>query len=489
MLYSTDVILGTIHAACFHGDAELLQLHLNRLQRNIDLIDQPDECGMYPLHWAALGGSDECINILLEVGCSVDCLNNGLNSPLLLAAAQGHHTSILILIGCGADVLIRNLSDRDALWMAVLYGSNSPQLYDTIHVLVDAGVQLDMPDASGSTPLHECAARNLSRPVLILVDSGANISATHERNGLTPLHLACSNDSPDPETIRCFLEKGGRPNWRDAANRTAFDMVLSTHSLISKSSAKRENSPSAQVTDDITTFSMTVLPILCELVRKGCRYNADDISHLRPSFQDAINSSKVQWVHELVPDILVEYLGDSECHKFFSCNWTKDSASKCCLLCLDKFTLTNRRHHCRVCGALCCDHCSTKRVAIPAGLGESDPSSPKSSVSDGRVCDSCYNVLNYESQQWKMNIVKRQKEKAQLAMRAANVVKLPLPTQSNDVKRETAQNVMAEAMQGMHERGQRLQETSDRAEKLRDAATDFNKMTKELVARQKRSGW
>ena len=74
-------------------------------------------------------------------------------------------------------------------------------------------------------------------------------------------------------------------------------------------------------------------------------------------------------------------------------------------------------------------------------------------------------------------------------MRAANVVKLPLPTQSNDVKRETAQNVMAEAMQGMHERGQRLQETSDRAEKLRDAATDFNKMTKELVARQKRSGW
>ena len=212
----------------------------------------------------------------------------------------------------------------------------------------------------------------------------------------------------------------------------------------------------------------------------------------------------------------MEYLGDSECHKFFSCNWTKDSASKCCFLCLDKFTLTNRRHHCRVCGALCCDHCSIKRVAIPAGLGESDPSSPKSSVSDGRVCDSCYNVLNYESQQWKMNIgthslthsptylltysltysliyvltiVKRQKEKAQLAMRAANVVKLPLPTQSNDVKRETAQNVMAEAMQGMHERGQRLQETSDRAEKLRDAATDFNKMTKELVARQKRSGW
>ena len=40
-----------------------------------------------------------CLRILLDKGADVDCLNSGLNSPLLLAAAYGHDTVARILIG------------------------------------------------------------------------------------------------------------------------------------------------------------------------------------------------------------------------------------------------------------------------------------------------------------------------------------------------------------------------------------------------------
>ena len=35
-----------------------------------------------------------------------------------------------------------------------------------------------------------------------------------------------------------------------------------------------------------------------------------------------------------------------------------------CLLCSARFTLFKRPHHCRFCGACCCDDCSKKRVSI-----------------------------------------------------------------------------------------------------------------------------
>jgi hypothetical protein len=47
-----------------------------------------------------------------------------------------------------------------------------------------------------------------------------------------------------------------------------------------------------------------------------------------------------------------------------SSQWVSDDSSDLCQRCCMKFTLFNRRHHCRHCGRLVCDNCSKHRVAF-----------------------------------------------------------------------------------------------------------------------------
>jgi len=282
-----EVIIGTIFCAAYSGDMELIT---SILSDDVTEIDSTDELGMSPIHWAAFNGHSHMVEYLLKVGARIDQLNNGLNSALMLAAAQGHETVVLFLLANDADIHIRNIKDRDALYMAVLYAQQSKGLYLILRALIGHGVDVNMPDASGAPPLHECASRNLSRSVLLLVDCGAEVNVGHSRNGLTPLQLACTALIPDVETVRSLLDKGAFPNWKDAAMRTAIDMVLSTHALRFKNLAAQnlstsDNDGMKRTVDEVASFVQDALPVLMELIRKGGRYPDDAIATLRKSFQ------------------------------------------------------------------------------------------------------------------------------------------------------------------------------------------------------------
>ncbi|KFV48575.1 Zinc finger FYVE domain-containing protein 26, partial [Tyto alba] len=64
--------------------------------------------------------------------------------------------------------------------------------------------------------------------------------------------------------------------------------------------------------------------------------------------------------------------------------WIPDDTEMICMVCkTERFTMFNRRHHCRRCGRLVCSSCSTKKMAVEAC---------RENLS--RVCDQCYSYYN-----------------------------------------------------------------------------------------------
>ncbi|XP_058715041.1 zinc finger FYVE domain-containing protein 26 isoform X8 [Poecile atricapillus] len=67
--------------------------------------------------------------------------------------------------------------------------------------------------------------------------------------------------------------------------------------------------------------------------------------------------------------------------------WIPDDTETICMVCkTERFTMFNRRHHCRRCGRLVCSSCSTKKMEI-------EPCRENLS----RVCDQCYSYYNREN--------------------------------------------------------------------------------------------
>ncbi|KAI8092552.1 uncharacterized protein BX664DRAFT_89850 [Halteromyces radiatus] len=82
--------------------------------------------------------------------------------------------------------------------------------------------------------------------------------------------------------------------------------------------------------------------------------------------------------------------------------WESDVEAKDCRRCNRKFGLLNRRHHCRRCGLIVCDRCSTSRTYLSASEILQNPHGPiePSHVLESqhqRICDKCYADLGISS--------------------------------------------------------------------------------------------
>ena len=70
-------------------------------------------------------------------------------------------------------------------------------------------------------------------------------------------------------------------------------------------------------------------------------------------------------------------------------SWQKDSEVHTCQFCKTKFGVFTRKHHCRNCGGIFCDKCSSYTATLNDPLTETGPSG-KRGVKGCRICIWCH---------------------------------------------------------------------------------------------------
>jgi hypothetical protein len=141
-----------IYAAVMRRDPRVVKLLLDRGA----LLRVGDENLRAPIHFAGFTGDTSMVALLLEHGAVIDARAIGAATPLIHSSLSDRFEMSKFLIGCGADIKMRDpYSKRSLLHLAAMHGRR-----DCAELLIRAGVNVDAVDASGRTPLdyaNRCA--------------------------------------------------------------------------------------------------------------------------------------------------------------------------------------------------------------------------------------------------------------------------------------------------------------------------------------------
>jgi ankyrin repeat protein len=193
-----DAFGGPIHEAAKKGDQDAVKA---LIEQNPALINDRDETGRTPLHWAARGVHFQVVKLLLEKGADVNAKDKNLTTAIHELATRNHAEGIQLLLARGADIDARDYGARTAL-----HNAATNDAVEATALLVVKGARLEIQDSYGRTPLLLCAReRGGPQTTAILLKAGAQVNAK-DKFGDTPLDLAAWRGKE--EVINLLLAAG-----------------------------------------------------------------------------------------------------------------------------------------------------------------------------------------------------------------------------------------------------------------------------------------
>jgi ankyrin repeat protein len=137
------------------------------------------------------GKDFDTARLLLELGADVNAQDNDLSTPLYKASYWGCFKVAQLLLEHGANINERNKEGRTPLHgVVVLLGDKVPgDYFDTMHLLLAHGADVDTLDDGRDSPLHLSSYRGHVKAARILLEHGANVHLQNN-DGETPLQVA-----------------------------------------------------------------------------------------------------------------------------------------------------------------------------------------------------------------------------------------------------------------------------------------------------------
>jgi ankyrin repeat protein len=142
-------------------------------------------------------GKPEDVEDAIRDGADVNAPDGKGITPLMSAAWSNNLDVIPVLIKHGSKMDAADNSGRTALTMPIFSWKSTPDINDrtekTITTLIEHGIDINMPNEDGATPLMLAAMYSESRIVDILLGAGADIDAKDKKGG-NAYHYAQKND-------------------------------------------------------------------------------------------------------------------------------------------------------------------------------------------------------------------------------------------------------------------------------------------------------
>ncbi|XP_041937519.1 ankyrin repeat domain-containing protein 50 [Alosa sapidissima] len=202
--------------AAAHGNLEVVRALLDRgLDEN-----HKDDLGWTPLHAAACEGHRAVCAALTERGsmARVGELDVEGRTPLVLAAQEGHCSTVRLLLDRRSPIDQRGYDGHSALSAATLQGHG-----EVAELLMRRGADTDVRDAEGRPLLYLLVLEGHLNMASLLMDKGGVPLESRDSEGRTALHVAAWQGNAAAMTL--LLGRGADANARDAEGRTPLHSI------------------------------------------------------------------------------------------------------------------------------------------------------------------------------------------------------------------------------------------------------------------------
>jgi ankyrin repeat protein len=139
-----------------------------------------------PLHVAAENGHHEIIRLLLQANAEIDGRSSGGDTALCIAASNGHHLAVAELLKAGANIELADGWGKTPLSLAA-----KNRFVPVVVQLVAAGASINHVDTFGDTPLILAAGRGQAQIIAQLLKAKAEVDISNSR-GCTALSEAAA---------------------------------------------------------------------------------------------------------------------------------------------------------------------------------------------------------------------------------------------------------------------------------------------------------
>ncbi|XP_035912311.1 transient receptor potential cation channel subfamily A member 1 isoform X5 [Anopheles stephensi] len=168
----------------------------------LQLLNEKDDAGCSPLHYASREGHIRSLENLIRLGACINLKNNNNESPLHFAARYGRYNTVRQLLDSEKGTFIINESDGEGL--TPLHIASQQGHTRVVQMLLNRGALLHR-DHNGRNPLHLAAMSGYTQTIELLHSVHSHLLDQVDKDGNTALHLATMENKPNAVVLLLSL--------------------------------------------------------------------------------------------------------------------------------------------------------------------------------------------------------------------------------------------------------------------------------------------